>query len=477
MHRTWIEESNYTSNRYLGGVIQFLSYAFNGKTLESIVHCPCKICGNRASYSRREILLHCIRYGFDTSYKVWTWHGKVGGETTTSNLVDNAMTSQWEDELELLLCECAVSHDVNPENSHANIYDVDPEDGLESSKKGLKNTLEDLQNDLIPGCKKLSRLSFIARLMYLKVLSQWSNKSFDLLLTLLRDVIPDDVVLPKTYYEANKIMKELGFTCQIMDVCMDNCMLFTGEDADLQACVVCGERRFVEGSSTVSEKRMRYFPLIPHLQRMFLSFKTTSSMRWHVESHVDDGVLWHPTDSLAWKRFDLRNPLFSGDIRNVRLGLASDGFNPFGNMSVNYSIWPLVLVIYNLTPWLCMKQPSFFFSTIIDGPKGLGDRIDVFLQPLVAELNELWDIGVRTFDAVSEEYFQMHAALLWTISDFSGYAMLSGWPTRRGNACPNCGVRTHSTYLKNGHKFCYCGHRRFLPMGIGCDVIDIPLME
>ncbi|XP_051137564.1 uncharacterized protein LOC127255855 [Andrographis paniculata] len=134
-------------------------------------------------------------------------------------------------------------------------------------------------------------------------------------------------------------------------------------------------------------------------------------------------------------------------------------------MSVNYSIWPVVLVIYNLPPWLCMKQPSFLISTIIDGPKGPGDRIDVFLQPLVAELKELWDIGLRTFDAVSQEYFQMRAALLWTISDFPDYAMLSGWPTRGGNACPNCGVRTHSTYLKNGHKFCYCGHRRFLPDG------------
>ncbi|XP_051153050.1 uncharacterized protein LOC127266732 [Andrographis paniculata] len=429
MDRTWIEESDYTSNRYFDGVIQFLSYAFTGKTLESVVHCPFKICGNRASYSRREILLHCIKYGFDTSYKVWTWHGEAGSETTTSNLVEDEMTSQREDELDLLLRECVFSHDVNPENSHANINDVDPAEGLESGKKGLKDILEDLQKDLIPGSKKLSRLSFIARLMHLKVLCQWSNKSFDLLLALLRDALPDDVVLPKNYYEANKITKELGFTCKTVDACMNNCMLFTGEDADLQACVVCGGRRFVEGSSTVSVKKMRYFPLIPRLQRMFLSSKTAASMRWHAESRVDDGVLRHPADSLAWKRFDLRNPLFSNDIQNVRLGLASDGFNHF------------------------------------DGPKGPGDRIDVFLQPLVVELKELWDIGVRTFDAVSQQYFQMRAALLWTISDFPAYAMLSGWPTRGGNACPNCGVRTHSTYLKNGHKFCYCGHRHFLPDG------------
>ena len=35
---------------------------------------------------------------------------------------------------------------------------------------------------------------------------------------------------------------------------------------------------------------------------------------------------------------------------NVRLGLASDWFNPFGNMSTNNSVWPVVLVPYNLPP-------------------------------------------------------------------------------------------------------------------------------
>jgi hypothetical protein len=50
------------------------------------------------------------------------------------------------------------------------------------------------------------------------------------------------------------------------------------------------------------------------------------------------------------KEFDKEYEWFAGDSRNMRLGLTSDGFNPFGNMSTTYSIWPIVLMLYNLPP-------------------------------------------------------------------------------------------------------------------------------
>jgi len=61
-------------------------------------------------------------------------------------------------------------------------------------------------------------------------------------------------------------------------------------------------------------------------------------------------MLRHPADGAGWKHFDREFPQFALDPRNVRLGLASDGFNPFGNMSTAYSMWPVVLVPYNLPP-------------------------------------------------------------------------------------------------------------------------------
>jgi hypothetical protein len=52
---------------------------------------------------------------------------------------------------------------------------------------------------------------------------------------------------------------------------------------------------------------------------------------------------------------------------------------------------------------------------------------------------------------------------MWTINDLLAYADLSGWLNRGVKACPCCMHSTRSKYLKNGKKFCYMGHMRYLP--------------
>ncbi|XP_019259987.1 PREDICTED: uncharacterized protein LOC109238017 [Nicotiana attenuata] len=120
---------------------------------------------------------------------------------------------------------------------------------------------------------------------------------------------------------------------------------------------------------------------------------------------------------------------------------------------------------YNLPPWMCMKQEFFILSFLIPGPKAPSNNIDVFLQPLIKELNELWDVGVETYDASTKEIFQMRAALMWTINDIPAYGTLSGWCTYGRFACPSCNINTQSRRLKHGRKFFYMGHRRFLKSG------------
>jgi len=97
----------------------------------------------------------------------------------------------------------------------------------------------------------------------------------------------------------------------------------------------------------------------------------------------------HLADSISRKNFDSQYPYFVVDLHNIRLGLASDGFHPFENMSNSYSVWPVVLILYNFPPWRCMKNPYFIMSILIPGPKVLGNYIDVYLQLLIDELKEL----------------------------------------------------------------------------------------
>jgi len=99
-----------------------------------------------------------------------------------------------------------------------------------------------------------------------------------------------------------------------------------------------------------------------------MSHHTSPHMKWHAQGSTKNGVLRHPTNGEAWKAFDSRYPVFASDPLNVRLGLASDRFNPFGNMSSSHSTWPLMFVPYNLPPWMCMKQLYFMLSLIIPSP-------------------------------------------------------------------------------------------------------------
>ncbi|XP_075640179.1 uncharacterized protein LOC142611913 [Castanea sativa] len=111
---------------------------------------------------------------------------------------------------------------------------------------------------------------------------------------------------------------------------------------------------------------------------------------------------------------------------------------------------------------MCMKKSYFMLSLLISGPTSLGNDIDVYLQPLVEELKELWDIGVETFDVSSKKSFQMHVVLLWTINDFPAYGDISGWSTKGRLACPSCNYDSQSHWLRYGRKFSYIGHKRFL---------------
>ena len=153
------------------------------------------------------------------------------------------------------------------------------------------------------------------------------------------------------------------------------------------------------------------------------------------------------------------------DPRNIPLGLCTDGVCPFDMSSNTYSCWPIIVTVYNLPPWKCTTRPFMFLAMVILGPKNPGKKLDVFLRPLIDELNNLWSVGVETYDVYRKENFQLRAALMWTISDFPAYGMLSSWSTHGNLSCPYCMEHNKAFRLKNGGKttFFYC-HRRFLPM-------------
>jgi hypothetical protein len=77
--------------------------------------------------------------------------------------------------------------------------------------------------------------------------------------------------------------------------------------------------------------------------------------------------------------------------RNLKLGLALDGVNPLGNQSTSWSMWPMFVLNYNLPPWLPIKFFFLMFVLLIARKKLVkNNNIDIYMAPLVKELQELW---------------------------------------------------------------------------------------
>ena len=96
-----------------------------------------------------------------------------------------------------------------------------------------------------------------------------------------------------------------------------------------------------------------------------------------------------------------------------------------------------------------MKKPFTFLTLLIPGEKSPGQDLNVYLRPLIDELKLLWGVGVETYDEAKKQRFMMKAAVMWTITDFPGLGMISGWSTHGKLSCPVCVGDIQGIQLKN----------------------------
>nr|GEX88919.1 hypothetical protein [Tanacetum cinerariifolium] len=219
---------------------------------------------------------------------------------------------------------------------------------------------------LYEGCQKYSTLEAATRLLNWKAQCNVPKAAYNRALSIFKDMLPG-TKLVGNFYETKKILRKPDLPREKIHACKSHLMLFYGKvDSLLSKCKVCAYSRYKNGrKNNVPNLVLTYFPIAPRLQRMYMSKKMSKEMTWHHD---------HKKDS---NKMD----------ENVKLSL------------------------------------------VIPGKKNPGQNIDVFLQPLIKELKMLWNSSVETYDAYRKNNFHLKAALLWTVSDFPAYAMLSRWST------------------------------------------------
>jgi hypothetical protein len=187
-------------------------------------------------------------------------------------------------------------------------------------------------------------------------------------------------------------------------------------------------------------------------------------MRWHKDGERENKeMMVHPSDLDAWKVLNNFDPEFVQYTRNVRIGLATDGFTPSDDNTTSYSCWPVFAILYNLPPSLCMKYEFMFLCLIIPGPDHPGQKLNVMLKPLINELKELWN-EVESYDSQEAEIHTL-ATYLWSIHNFMAYNIFAGWSVHGRLTCLICHADTDCFYLTSGGKISYFDcHRRWLPL-------------
>ncbi|CAL2247277.1 unnamed protein product [Prunus armeniaca] len=417
MDKSWMHADR-RSKAYELGVEGFLNFAVENIGNTTHIRCPCVKCGNIQLFGVGIIRDRDRLYfnGIDPSYKIWTWHGEHWEWTT------NASRNVEEDEQSRF---SFVYEEVEMDDNDLGDIGFDPYE--------FADVIGDRDQPLYPGSK---------------------------LLILQGDLLPEGNTLLSSMYEAKKTLSALGMSYEKIHACPNDCILYGKDYEDSTNCPTCGVSRWKEGKDSILKegvpaKVVWYFPPIPR--------KSV------------DGQMSHLADSLSWKLVDDKWSEFGKEPRNLRLAVSSDGFNPHSSLSSKYNCWPVILVTYNLPPWLCMKRKFMMLTSLISGPKQPGNDIEVYLEPLIDDLKSLWD-GIRgVYDAHIAEYFTLRGVLLWTINDFPTYGNLSSCVVKGYKACPICGDDTpsHRVCWKKKSKFFDLEYWKYLHVRHVLDVMHI----
>ena len=462
------------------GANKFVEFAVNDYKIKHNINpkskkkikllCPCTICVNRQTKITSETIReHLYHNGILESYKTWYLHG----ESDTPARIDE---SERNPSLNVDPMEFTAEPppEVTEENRTTNAEEArhmlnTTKETFMGDPKKFEKLIIDAATPLYEGCSKHTKLSANIKLLNIKSRVGLSDKGFDYFLEAIQEFLPEKNELCKNTYEAKKSLKQMGSGYVKIHACINNCILYRKIYAKLKKCPKCGTTRWKVNPQNnkiiynVPAKVLWYFPIIPRLIRLFQSEKTAKDMVWHEkERKKEPGVLRHPADSPAWAAIDKRYPDFGSEPRNIRLGISTDGVDVHRGTKT-HSVWPILSVIYNLPPWLCMKRKFMMLSLLISGTPG--NDIDVFLEPLIEDLQLLFDTGVETFDAFTKTKFNLRAVVLWTINDYPALGTLCGCPYSGFKGCVVCRKETHYDRLTYSKKQAYMGHRRYLRAG------------
>ncbi|KAL6185616.1 hypothetical protein ACLB2K_041746 [Fragaria x ananassa] len=233
---------------------------------------------------------HLALYGICSSYTRWTWHGE--NQVQMSTLVEiQAQHNQqvgyfnvsYGDPTVLNLLNYTFSFAVLGYQKNV-VYDNVPDTSPNVSHVDHNNDY-DKYNMLVWEIQTLlyrdsehTVLGTVMEQMRIKNKRGKTNVCFDEEMAFMKKVLPKGNSCPADLEEVKNMLADPGLEIQKIDACVNNCKLYYKETKAEDECPHCYEPRY-QAASTLSKQKnrpiprkvLRYFSLVPRLQRLYMS--------------------------------------------------------------------------------------------------------------------------------------------------------------------------------------------------------------
>ena len=136
---------------------------------------------------------------------------------------------------------------------------------------------------------------------------------FDGMLAVIGGLLPEGHILPSSFYESQRLLRALKMPYEQIHCCPKGCVLFRKDHKDAKYCPKCKSSRYVEVDKGDGQKEqleipmkvLRHLPIIPRLQRLFMTEESAKQMTWHKNGiRYNPDKMVHPADGEAWKSFN-----------------------------------------------------------------------------------------------------------------------------------------------------------------------------
>ncbi|CAM8978244.1 unnamed protein product [Rhodiola kirilowii] len=241
MDKSWMRLER-SDTRYIQGIVDFVEFAKQNGGNSHI--CPWRRCLMiRRRITTKEMFIHLINNDMMNGYNIWTSHGEESTEPSpymlrqqwlaerygeTSSSVKNHQSNPTEDIIQDAFPFQYMQHEDLQMNMDRESVDLDSSRVSFEMYKGL---VGEAQTPLYTGCNR-TVLETILRAMQVKVESRVSDKGFNKILQITKEILPPDNNYPSYYKDVKKVLKNMGLGYETIHACKHGCIMYYKEHKD-----------------------------------------------------------------------------------------------------------------------------------------------------------------------------------------------------------------------------------------------------